>query len=163
MWVLEQGLQESREQLAELRVQGVLQTEGRAVERERPGREVGEERGKTTTGTPLRLMTYARCILGSPSGLSVVNSRFSPEGIPVLSQPPPSRAGIHGENPARSCVSSGHPGLWEHLGCLKPSSRARSPWLLQAGGQCGQGYRSWRSRQKRRLWISFVPCTVEGF
>lgn len=34
MWILEQGLQESREQLAELRVQGVLQTEGRAVERE---------------------------------------------------------------------------------------------------------------------------------
>lgn len=33
MWILERGLQESRD-LAELRVQGVLQTEGRAVERE---------------------------------------------------------------------------------------------------------------------------------
>lgn len=37
-------------ELAELRVQGVLETEGRTLERERQGQEVGDERRKTAMG-----------------------------------------------------------------------------------------------------------------
>ena len=58
------SLQEGRE-LAELRVPGVLQTEGRKSYGDRDK----DERWETTSGTPLTPMICARCILGSPSGL----------------------------------------------------------------------------------------------
>lgn len=52
MGVSGQGLQEGRE-LAELRVQGVLQTEGRAVERERDKDKRWETRGGSQPWGPL--------------------------------------------------------------------------------------------------------------
>lgn len=56
-------------ELAELRVQGVLETEGRTLERERDKDKRWVTRGGRQPWDPLTLMTCARCILGSASGL----------------------------------------------------------------------------------------------